>query len=112
MAKSLRRDTSDVAFANVTPATEICFFDDADEKFDTTRLFSRTTGDFYVRRMRKIPSPSKQAMLQRLSSSNYPLGENDNSTPGVVSSLLRLAVTTKTLLKSMERHLLTSTAAR
>ena len=80
--KEFKKGRSDTfAFANVTPATEICFFDDADEKFDTTRLFSRTTGDFYVRRMRQNPFSIKAGDAPKIViTSNYPLGENDNST--------------------------------
>ena len=80
--KEFKKGRSDTfAFANVTPATEICFFDDADEKFDTNRLFSRTTGDFYVRRMRQNPFSIKASDAPKIViTSNYPLGENDNST--------------------------------
>ena len=53
--KDFKKGRSDTfAFANVTPATEIAFFDDADDTFDTKRLFSRTTGDFHIRRMNCI----------------------------------------------------------
>ena len=80
--KEFKKGRSDTfAFANVTPATEICFFDDADEKFDTNRLFSRTTGDFYVRRMRQNPFSIKASDAPKIViTSNYPLGENDTST--------------------------------
>ena len=80
--KEFKKGRSDTfAFANVTPSTELCFFDDADEKFDTTRLFSRTTGDFYVRRMRQNPFSIKASDAPKIViTSNYPLGENDNST--------------------------------
>ena len=80
--KEFKKGRSDTfAFANVTPSTELCFFDDADEKFDTTRLFSRTTGDFYVRRMRQNPFSIKASNAPKIViTSNYPLGDSDNST--------------------------------
>ncbi len=80
--KEFKKGKSDTfAFANVTPATEVVFFDDADEKFDTNRLFSRTTGDFYVRRMRNNPFSIPAGDAPKIViTSNYPLGDSDNST--------------------------------
>ena len=80
--KEFKKGRSDTfAFANVTPSTEICFFDDADEKFDTARLYSRTTGDFYVRRMRQNPFSIKAEDAPKIViTSNFPLGNNDSST--------------------------------
>ena len=68
------------AFADVTPATEIAFFDDADEKFDIKRLYSRTTGEFHVRRMRENPFSIDGKKAPKIAiSSNYPF-DNDIST--------------------------------
>ena len=80
--KDFKKGRSDTfAFANVTPATEIAFFDDADDTFDTKRLFSRTTGDFHIRRMRQNPFSIDARKAPKIAiTSNYPLGDNDYST--------------------------------
>lgn len=80
--KEFKKGRSDTfAFADVTPSTEICFFDDADENFDITRLYTRTTGDFHVRRMRQNPFSIDRKNAPKLAiATNYPLGNNDFST--------------------------------
>jgi len=80
--KEFRKGKSDTfAFAGVKPSTEIVFFDDADEKFDIQRLYSRTTGDFHVREMRQNPFSIEAKRAPKLViTSNYPLGNNDAST--------------------------------
>jgi hypothetical protein len=80
--KEFKKGRSDIfAFAGVKPSTEIIFFDDADEKFDIQRLYSRTTGDFHVRDMRQNPYSIEAKRAPKIViTSNYPLGNNDAST--------------------------------
>ena len=80
--KDFKKGRSDTfAFAEVNPATELAFFDDADDTFDVKRLYSRTTGDFHVRRMRQNPFSIKAEEAPKIAiTSNYPLGDNDIST--------------------------------
>jgi hypothetical protein len=80
--KEFKKGRSDTfAFAGVKPSTEIIFFDDADEKFDIQRLYSRTTGDFHVRDMRQNPYSIEAKRAPKIViTSNYPLGNNDAST--------------------------------
>ena len=79
--KEFKKGKSDTfAFADVTPATEVVFFDDADEKFDDKRLYSRTTGNFHIRRMRQNPFSIKAQEAPKIAiTSNYPIGDNDFS---------------------------------
>ena len=79
--KEFKKGKSDrFAFAEVTPATEIAFFDDADDTFDIKRLYSRTTGDFHVRRMRENPFSIEASKAPKIAiSSNYPF-DTDTST--------------------------------
>ena len=69
------------AFANCDASTELCFVDDANEKFDWSRLFSRTTGSFMVRKMATNPIyiPNEDAPKICVSS-NFPVPDDDPST--------------------------------
>ena len=69
------------AFANCDASTELVFVDDANEKFDWSRLFSRTTGSFMVRKMATNPIyiPNEDAPKICVSS-NFPVPDDDPST--------------------------------
>tara|TARA_B100000424_G_scaffold32562_1_gene22210 strand:+ start:103 stop:1911 length:1809 start_codon:yes stop_codon:yes gene_type:complete len=69
------------AFANVDASTELCFIDDANEKFDWSRLYGRTTGAFEVRKMATNPIhiPNEDAPKICISS-NFPVPDDDPST--------------------------------
>ena len=76
-----KSDKNDMAaFAQVTPATEICHIDDAVKGFPADLLFTRTTGDFHVRRLYKNPFsiPAKSAPKIAVTS-NFPLEGEGNS---------------------------------
>jgi hypothetical protein len=68
------------AFAPVTPATEICHIDDAAKGFPAEILFTRTTGNFHIRRLYKSPfSIDKRKAPKIVVTSNFPLGNNGHS---------------------------------
>ena len=76
--KKGKEDTA--AFAPVTPATEICHIDDASQKFPTDCLFTRTTGDFHIRRLYKSPFSIPASNAPKIVvSSNHPFPEQGNS---------------------------------
>lgn len=68
------------AFAPVTPATEICHIDDAAKGFPAEILFTRTTGNFHIRRLYKSPfSIDKKKAPKIVVTSNFPLENNGHS---------------------------------
>jgi len=65
------------AFAPVTPATEICHIDDASRSFPTECLFTRTTGNFHIRRLYKSPFSIPAANAPKIViTSNFPLPDS------------------------------------
>ena len=69
------------AFSNVTPSTDVVFFDDADKNFDLKRLYSKVTGSFEVAVKYKnaFTIPSKDAPKLAITS-NYAIADDDPST--------------------------------
>ena len=69
------------AFSNVTPATDMVFFDDAAQDFDLKSLYSRTTGSFTVNKKHRdsfvIPCADAPKMVI---TSNYAIADDDPST--------------------------------
>ena len=69
------------AFAGVTAATGICYFDDAAPNFDWKRLYSKTTGTFEVRVPYKAPFNIPFETAPKFAvTSNYPMPDDDPST--------------------------------
>ena len=68
------------AFAPVTPATEICHIDDAAKGFPADILFTRTTGNFHIRRLYKSPFSIEASKAPKIVvTSNFPLEGQGNS---------------------------------
>ena len=69
------------AFAGVSAATDICYFDDASPNFDWKRLYSKTTGTFEVRVPYKAPFNIPFETAPKFAvTSNYPMPDDDPST--------------------------------
>ena len=69
------------AFAGVSAASDICYFDDAAPNFDWKRLYSKTTGTFEVRIPYKAPFNIPFETAPKFAvTSNYPMPDDDPST--------------------------------
>ena len=67
-------------FSPITNSTEICFIDDCDNKFPVDSLFTRTTGEFAVRKPHQAPFTIPAELAPKIAlSSNFPLEGSGNS---------------------------------